>query len=162
MLKWYLIYTKPKSEDTVTTRLEGCGFEVFNPKLRERKVVRRKLTDVVSPFFPCYIFVRFRIPESHRLIKYTRGVRKIVGSENLPTPVHQDIIDSIKRRMEDGLVKVSPKKFSPGDSVHIKGGPFEGLEAVFIREMHGLERVSLLLKAINARVVVDSAFLEMD
>jgi transcription elongation factor/antiterminator RfaH len=160
MYNWYLVYTKPKNEDSVTSKLEGCGFEVFNPKLKERKYVRRKLRDVVSPFFPCYIFVKFKIPESYRLIKYTRGVRKVVGTENQPTPVHQVIIDSIRDRMDNGLVAIRPRKFSPGEEVLIKGGPFEGLDAIFIREMHGLERVSILLKAINARVIVESAFLE--
>ncbi len=160
MENWHLIYTKPKSEDSVSNKLAGCGFEIFNPKIKERRCIRRKVREVVSSLFPCYIFVKFDIPRSYRLIKYTRGIKRIVGTERVPTPVHNDIIESVRRRMEDGVVSMTPCTFTPGDRVEIKAGQFEGLNAVFGRELKGSERVSVLLQAINARVVVDGAVLQ--
>jgi transcription elongation factor/antiterminator RfaH len=157
MANWFLVYTKPKKESTVSDKLKGCGFEVFNPKLSERKHIRRKLQEVTTPLFPCYIFVKFDFPDNYRLIKYTKGVRKVIGTDNMPTPVNESIINSIKERMVDGILKYKPQKFTPGDRVAISGGPFEGLEAIFVREMHDMERVSVLLNAMNARVVVHSA-----
>lgn len=159
MLNWYLIYLKPRNEDNISRRLADCGFEVFNPKVKERKFLRRKLSDVISALFPGYIFVRLDYPSDYRLISYTRGVKKIVGTENSPTPVPQAIIDSIRARLVEGVAVVKAHKFAPGEAVEIHGGPFKGLDAIFEKEMKGMERVCVLLKEINARVVVDGAAL---
>lgn len=159
MFNWYLLYTKPKSEDLLADKLAEKGFEVLNPRLVERKYVRRKLTDVVSPLFPCYIFVRFDILKSFRLIKYTRGVRRVVGTGDFPSVVPDEIVEAIRARTIDGPVTIKPRSFAPGEEVLIKGGQLEGLTAVFEKELSGLERVSVLLKAVNARVVVSRALL---
>ncbi|MBI5235100.1 MAG: hypothetical protein HY886_02495 [Deltaproteobacteria bacterium] len=166
MLNWYLLYTKPKHEDAVSILLAGAGFKVLNPKLRERRYVRRKLMDVVAPLFPCYLFVRFDDPldnpSDYRLIRYTRGVKKVVGVEGIPTAAPDAMIREIEERMSGGLITISQHAFNEGDAVHIKGGHLEGLSAVFERPLKGTERVSILLKTLNARVVVDMALLEKD
>src|SRR3989338_6903718 len=158
MMNWYLIYTKPRSEDDITKKITNRGLEVFNTKLKERRFIRRKLQDVVSPLFPCYVFARFDNLTDYTLIKYTRGVKKVVGIDNAPTIVSEEIITSIRNRIENGVVAVKPQ-FHPGEGVLVKAGPFEGLDAIFEKELKGLERVSILLKTINARLVVDSAIL---
>lgn len=160
MLNWFLIYTKPRCEDGVSTKFIENGFEVLNPKIEERRYIRRKLQDVISPLFPCYIFVQFDNPKDYRLVKYTRGVKSVVGPENIPAAVPQDIIDRIRKRMEGGVIHIQPCSFIPGEDVSIQAGPFEGLEAVFEKELKGSERVSILLKAVNARVVVDASILK--
>lgn len=156
---WYLLHLKPKCEDLVTHKLQGCGFEVYNPKLRERKYSRRKLQEVISPLFPCYVFAKFELLSGYRLIRYTRGVRRVVGTDDLPTPVSGMIIDSLRARAEDGAIKIE-RSFIPGEPVLIKGGPFQGIDAIFEKEMNGVERVSVLLKEINARVLIDSCLIE--
>jgi len=160
MLNWFLIYTKPRCEDSVSNKFVDSGFEVLNPKIEERRYIRRKLQDVVSPLFPCYIFVRFDNPKDGRLVKYTRGVRSIVGPENIPSIVPEEIIGQIKKRMEDGVIHIRPGSFVEGEDVSIQAGPFEGLEAVFEKQLKGSERVSILLKTVNARVVVDASILK--
>jgi len=157
--KWYLVYTKPRNEDALEKKFAGLGFEVLNPRVKERRCVRRRAVETVSPLFPCYLFIRFDIFRNFRLVKYSRGVRKIVGSENCPTPVAEDIISSIERRTEGGLITFGREVFSAGDAVQIKAGPFEGFDAVFEKEIKDTERVSILLKTVNARAVVDRAFL---
>jgi transcription antitermination factor NusG len=133
---------------------------VLNPKLKERRYIRRRAQSVISPLFPCYLFVRFDPGRDFRLIRYTRGVRSVVGTENAPSAVSEDIIVSIQERMKGGAVSVEPERFCSGEEVLIKAGPFEGLRAVFEREMKGPERVIVLLRALNARAVIDQAALE--
>ena len=159
MVNWYLVYTKPKCEDVVSQKLKDAGFEVLNPKIKERKVYRRKLQDIISPLFPCYIFVRFDRSKDYRLVKYTRGVKSIVGTAASPNAVPNEIIDSITGRMENAIVALRPAELKRGEEVVIKAGPLEGLSAIFERDVNGLERVSILLKAINARVIVDKAMI---
>jgi transcriptional antiterminator RfaH len=159
MLNWYLIYTKPRNEDNVSKKFIDVGYEILNPKFKNRKYHRRRLQEVISPLFPCYIFIKFDNIKDYHFIKYTRGVRRIVGTEKTPTIVPEEIITSIQRRMEQGIITIKPSKFKSGEEVVIKGGAFQGFEAIFERELKGIERVSILLKAINARVVVDGALL---
>jgi len=156
-LRWYLLYTKPSHEDQVAKRLGDSGFEVFNPRLKERRQIRGKIKEVTGSLFPCYIFVRFNLCESLRLVKYTRGVRKVVGSDVFPTAVSDSIIETILARSEDGYVNIEPRTFKTGDNVEILGGPFAGIEALFMKELGGMERVCLLLKEISMRVVLDRA-----
>ena len=155
MQNWHLIYTKPKNEDFVEHRLQSAGFEVLNAKLKQRRYLRRRLQDAVSPLFPCYLFARFDTLNDYRLIKYTRGIKNIVGAEWLPTVVPDEIINSIWEREEQGVITVMPPSFERGEEVLIKDGPFQDFEAVFQREIKGIERVCILLKAINARLIVD-------
>ena len=157
MIHWYLIYIKSKNEDVLTKRFSDRGLEVLNPKLKERRFIRRKLQEVISPLFPCYIFVKLDLLKDHQLVKYTRGVKRLVGSENMPTVVPDEVILSIKNRMTEGaIITIKPKKFEPGEEVVVKDGPFQGLDAVFEKEIKATERVSILLKSINARLVIDS------
>ena len=157
---WYLVYTKPKNEDIVSKKFEEAGFEVLNPKLKERKVYRRNLQDIVSPLFPCYVFLRFDVELDYRLIKYTRGVKSILGTAFEPSIVPDEVIGSIVTHMENGVITLKPAELKSGEKVYIKAGPLEGLNAIFEKELKGTERVSILLTAINARVVVDRAMIE--
>lgn len=158
MQNWYAIYTKPKAERAVAEKFSDCGFTVLSPLLKERKIYRRQLKDVVSPLFPCYIFVNVDIMRNYRLVKYTRGVRSIVGTAYAPSIVPEQIIKSMLDRMEGGLI-TARQEFHPGEEVIIRAGAFEGFEALFDRELHGSERVSILLKALNAKVTLDRALL---
>jgi len=160
MLNWYLIYTKPRNEDPVAVKFRDRGLEVLNPKIRARKLIRRQLREVSSSFFPGYVFLRFDDVMDYRTVKYTRGVRRVVGFGGQPAVVPEDIIGSIKARMEDGIIILNPRRFNPGDDVVIRGGGLEGFTAVFEKEINGIERVSILLKsATMARVVIDGGLL---
>jgi len=159
MFNWHLAYTKPKSEDNVSRIFAEAGFEVLNPKLKEQKYLRNKLQNVITPLFPCYIFIEFEYEKDYRTIKYTRGVRRVVGTDYMPSIVPANIIDSIRSSMEAGLITIKPQRFQPGEEVIIKAGPFQGFDAIFERELKGIERVSILLKSINAKAVVDAAIL---
>ena len=156
---WHLIYTKPKCEDVVSFKLQSRGYKVLNTKFKERRYQRGKLKEVTSPLFPSYIFVNYDSLIDHRFIKYTKGVRKVVGSENCPTIVPDEIISSIRSREDRGVIIIIPPKFQPGEEVLIKDGPFKDFEAIFQKELKGMERVCIMLKAIDARIVLDSCLL---
>ena len=160
MSEWYLLYTKPKHEDPVAKRLSDAGYEVLNPKLKERRFYRRRLQEMVSPLFPRYIFVKMEFARDYRIIKYTRGVTQVVGSCEAPVVVDESIVEAILSRINsDGIAVLSPPEFTPGQEIEIHKGPFAGLTGVFIKPMKGIERVSVLLKALDARVEIDTAYL---
>ncbi len=154
-MKWYVIYTKPKQEDRVEETLARATVEVFNPKLRRKRLIRSKYERVIRPLFPNYLFAKFDPSRHYHMIKYTRGVRCIVGNRGSPWPVSEDIIDIIKSRMnEEGLIVINPD-IKVGDKVEITEGPFRGFIGIFEREMKDSERIIVLLNTIQYRASID-------
>ncbi len=162
MVNWYCIYTKPKKEEGVEKMLkEYLNLEVFNPKVKRKKLVKGRYIYLEEELFPCYIFSRFDPKRHLHTIRYTRGVRKIVG-EKSPYVVDDSIIEAIKSRMVGGFVRLQPKRFLPGERVLIKEGPFKGVEGIFLEELSSKERVIILLNLIKyqARVKIGRDCLE--
>lgn len=156
---WYAVYTKPKNEDSVAFLLQNIGLEVLNPKIKLRKFKRNRLTDVLEPLFPCYLFANFDKDKYAHLITYTRGVRYIVGKKN-PIAVQDEVVNVIKDEIEDNnILVIKPSTFKNGDKVLIKDGPFKDFYGIFKKEIKGHERVMILLETIQCRVELDSYFL---
>ncbi len=158
LFSWYCIYTKPKKEDYVASLLsDRLGLEVFNPKVKKRKVVKGRYIDTEEELFPCYIFSRFDPKIHYHTIRYTRGVRRVVGGRNGSLyPVSDVIINAVKSRMVDGFVKLVPaSKFRPGERVVVKDGPFQGLDGIFLEELSSKDRVIILLNLIKRQVKLE-------
>ncbi len=161
-MNWYVIYTKPKQEDRVEENLSRASIEVFNPKLRRKRPVRGKYEQVISPLFPCYIFAKFEPVKQYHMIKYTRGVRGLLGNSGSPWPVSEEIINIIKSRMNEDGVIVIRHDIKVGDKVEITEGPMAGFVGIFEREMKDKDRVIVLLNTVEyqARVEIEKEVLK--
>jgi len=163
MEHWYCIYTKPNMEEQVSKRLHDLPeMEVCHPKIKRSKYVRGRLHEVVEDLFPSYIFSRFSPHKYYQMIKYTRGVRRVVGdASGNPFIVDEEIIDHIQSRMFDGFIQLEPNEYNPGDDVVVQEGPFAGLTGIFIKDLPARDRVLILLNAIayQASVEVEKGFL---
>ncbi|HDT14053.1 MAG TPA: hypothetical protein ENO03_06820 [Candidatus Aminicenantes bacterium] len=143
MKRWYVINTKPKKEGQVQRLFEEGGFTIYCPKyLREKSV---------APFFPGYAFLLFAFPEDYRLVKYTRGVKRVVGNEAGPTPIPEEVVEGIKARERDGLIVFERygREPSVGDEIEVVEGPLKGLKGVFRKEVGDSERVMILLNYVS-------------
>lgn len=160
-LRWYLVKTKPLSENRVFTRLAGAGFECLFPRIRKRS--RRKGETEIRPLFPTYLFARFA-PEQVRLIRYTHGVSRVVSFGPEPHAVDEEIVKAVRDRMDaDGVVTLTraPASWKKGERIRIGEGPLSGVEAVFLEELPDRERVVLLLDAVSSfKVVMDRESIE--
>jgi transcriptional antiterminator RfaH len=112
--------------------------------------------------FPGYLFARFHADTQYRAVNFAGGVRRVVAWGAEPSVVDKEIIDSIRSRMQDGYVIISPAPFTPGQTVRILEGPLQGLEAVFERDLSDKQRVIVLMQALSykARVVIDREHVE--
>ncbi len=139
MKNWYILNTKPKKESQVERLFLEAGFEVYSPKLKQ--------DDRISPFFSGYAFLRFEHPKDYQLVKYTRGVKKVVGSPGGPIPVPEEMIEGIKAREVNGLIELDKYGEEPsvGDEIQVMEGPLKGIRGIFKREMTQNERVLILL-----------------
>jgi transcriptional antiterminator RfaH len=154
-MNWYVIYIKPKCEDSTTLQLRNAGIEVLNPKIRTKKYFRGKYITAIEPLFPSYLFAYFDLENHGHMIKYTRGVKFIVSKQN-PLVVPQEIIDTILERLDGDVVTPVAEKLESGDRVLIKEGPFANFYGIFEREVPGRERAMILLEALHCKLEIEN------
>ena len=161
---WYALRSKPRKEETLWRQLRSREVDVFYTQIRVQPVNPRARK--VRPYFPGYLFVRTDLEKTglsfFQWMPHSTGLVTYGGE---PAQVPDALINAIKKRIQeisdaggelfDGLKK--------GDSVKIKGGPFEGYEAIFDARVEGNERVRVLLKLLSDRnlpVELDSGQVE--
>lgn len=163
MKNWYCIYTKYRYEDHISKRLGAFpDIEVLNPKLSTKRYYSKGLRHVVENLFPCYLFLKFEMIRYYRTVKYTRGVRRIVGDESgNPYIVTKNIIDQIRSRTKDGFICIDLPDFKTGDHIIVQKGPFKGFSGIFQRELKASDRVMILLNTLTyqAEINLNKAFL---
>jgi transcription antitermination factor NusG len=81
-------------------------------------------------------------------------VKSVVGFNNVPLEVEDDIIALIQAQVgEDGFVRLG-EDFKRGDEVTVRNGAFRGISGIFDRSMKDSGRVMILLNAINYQAAV--------
>lgn len=153
MIGWYCIHTKPNREDTICSRLAPFpDIEAFSPKMRLKKYIKSRLTEVREALFPAYVFLRFDPLKYFHMIRYTRGVRRFVGDcAGAAYEVDECIIEAIRSRMVNGYVNIHDAGLEPGQKVVILDGPFKGITGLFLSETKPRERILILLNMIESQ-----------
>lgn len=156
---WHLIYTRPKQEKKVHSRLVQCG---INALLPTRKVIRQlhdKRKCVQEPLFPSYIFVYHESIQNYYDTMDADGFLYYVRSGKQIARVSDVVIDNIRLVTENGTdFEVSENFVSPGMKVVISQGALAGLtcEVVQLSGNHRLlVRVDLLKRNILLTMDVD-------
>jgi transcriptional antiterminator RfaH len=143
MKKWFVLNTKPKKEFQVQKLFQEGGIDFYCPKyLHESRV---------KPFFSGYGFIHFDYPAQYLLVKYTRGVKRIIGNQQGPIPLPVDTIQAIREREINGYIEFEKYGKNPviGDEVEIAEGPMKGLRGIFSKQMTDKERVVILLNYVS-------------
>jgi transcriptional antiterminator RfaH len=161
-MNWYVVQTKPQEEDLVRQRLEKADFEVFLPRIKVAVRGFRGATRIRA-LFPAYLFTRcdFSDPGIVHMIKYTRGVRKILGGDT-PVPLPDVVVDTIKKRVGEGDVVVQQMVFKKGDKVRIKSGWMEDLVGILERPVSPQGRVRVLLDIVDKCVRAELSSAEIE
>jgi transcriptional antiterminator RfaH len=159
---WYVIQCQPFGERIAAAVLERhLGLLIYLPELRRLK--HGQVQQIL--LFPRYLFAHinlYRVTVSQ--INTVPGVLRLVVFGDFPAQVPHEVIESLRERVDvlninGGLPQYS---FKPGDLVHIKDGPLQGLDAVFVESMRSNERVQVLLSFLGhlSRVELDVEVLE--
>ena len=93
-----------------------------------------------------------------RAIRSTVGVSNFVCSGDKPIKVPQDVLKIIRSREDEkGFVRLGAQPtISVGDQVQIIDGALGDLGAI-VKELHGLDRVTLLLKLMGRQINVNTS-----
>ena len=149
--QWFVVKTKPQKDENVISLLARAGFEVFCPKIREIFYIKNGAAFRTRPLFPSYLFLRinFNDPHNIHLIKYTRGVSRILCAGGKPLPLAPQIIQTIKSRTDtEGMVK-RQLGLRTGDPIRVRKGTLKDLIGILEKPASQEERVIVLLKLAN-------------
>ena len=156
-LPWYVLQTKPRKEALVEQNLAARGIPVLEPRIVGCVRAGRHLQRRVQPMFPGYVLAQVDVAVQAIAIRYVAGVKDFLRSNGAPQSLPRRVVDLLRERLgPKGVFEPPPPRFLPGDRVRIEDGPFEGLEAIFERELSGSERVAVLLSSLQlaARVIL--------
>ncbi len=156
MKRWYVAQTRTHAERRALEHLTNQGFEAWLPEFMKRRRHARQTQWVRRPLFPRYLFVHLDLEaERWRSVLGTVGIVDLVGGGVRPTPVADQVVETIRARVDDdGLVAIDhAAQLTPGDQVKVADGPFAYLEGVFL-DLADRERVAILLSLMGREVKV--------
>ncbi len=160
--RWAVLRSQVHREAIAARAVHAKGVESYLPWLPAARGAR-----AVHPLFPGYLFALVDAldsdPPSWDALRWAPGVRRILGTEDVPVPVPNEVIETIQVRMNDfGFVRPGPR-FMSGSRVRFRHGPLVGLEAIFEGPMSREGRVRVLLELLGQSRVseVDEIDLEL-
>ena len=151
---WAVVNTHPHREHIALEHLERQDFHAYCPLIRRRLSHARRVTEVLRPFFPSYLFVKI-IPTAQRWqpLMSTIGVRSIVRCGDELSLVDDAFVQSLKAREVEGAICRPQSPYHVGQQIRLAGGAFDGLVATII-EMHERDRLTVLMDLLNRPVKV--------
>ena len=164
--RWYVLHTYSGYEDNVEKnlkqRIESMDMEdkIFNiliPIEKKIKIKNGKRKVVEEKIFPGYVMVEMIVTdESWYVVRNTPNVTGFIGTGTVPTPVSEEEIKALQKRMgvEEPKFKID---VSVGSPVRIIDGPFRNLEGKItnIDEAKGKIKVSVSMFGRETPVELD-------
>lgn len=159
--EWYCIKAKHKREHIAAEALRRFLTEndVFCPRIKYRKKTVRGTRWFHEAMFPAYLFARFQLSESKRLVLHSPGVTGIVHFNTHPASLEESVIENLRATVDDAETCTIDTSLKCGDSIEVLAGPLAGIRAVVSRVMTADQRIAILLELLGAprEIVLKSA-----
>lgn len=143
--------------------LGSLGIPVYLPVYNKKIKKHKEKVEIIAPLFSGYLFAQFSIGQLYHKVRYTRGVKKVLGNNEYLWTIESDRIDDIKNREKNGVVILKKRKdiFSRGDRITIDEGDFDGWEGIFYEELPDRERAIIMLTNIkfSSKLIVPKKYL---
>ena len=162
VLRWYVVQTKPKKEQVAALYLEHGSIEVFFPKMEAISIIYGKYRKVIKSLFPNYIFVHFDPLVSYRLVNWSSGVSRVLGFDEGPTPIENQVIEIIKRRVDKNCIVQKALHLKAKDPIRIRSGSLRDLMGIFERWVSDEGKVRVLLNLINYDAKVELHYSQVE
>ncbi len=165
--RWYVVHTYSGHENKVKMSLEKQiaahnledmiedilipTEEKVEPKGGQRKVVQKKI-------FKGYIFIRMEMTnETWYIVRNTAGVTGFIGDGSRPTPLSEQEVNFILKRMGLEAPRISVN-FDKGEGVRVLFGPFADYTGVVKEVDLAREKVVVLLSLFGRDTPVELEF----
>ncbi len=166
---WYVLHTYSGYEDSVVhnlkQRIESMGmedkiFEVIVPKEKKIKIREGKRLTVEEKIFPGYVLVNMIVTDdSWYVVRNTPNVTGFVGSGTIPSPISDEEVKVIQKRMgmEEPKYKI---EFVVNDLVRITDGPFKSYEGKVSEIDEAKGKIKVLVSIFGRETPVELDFLQ--
>ncbi len=164
--RWYVLHTYSGYEENVAQnlkqRVESLDMEdkIYNiliPTEKKIKIKNGKRRVIEEKIFPGYILVEMEVTdESWYVVRNTPNVTGFIGSGTIPTPISDEEVKSLQKRMgvEDPKFTIDVEI---GSLVKINEGPFKNMDGkvTSIDEAKGKIKVSVSMFGRETPVELD-------
>ena len=150
---WFLVYTKPRQEQTARHQLERQGYPIYLPMTQHNRKRSGRRVLVIEPLFPRYLFIHLdTCRDDWGPIRSTVGVSSLVRFGKEPAMVPDALIETLRARESSaGLHDWAEPVFRAGQAVRVVEGALQGYEGLFVAGT-GRERVVVLLDILGRQV----------
>ncbi|MEI9812398.1 MAG: transcription termination/antitermination NusG family protein [Acidobacteriota bacterium] len=150
---WYTLRVRARSEKAVAELLAAKEVEHFLPCCEELRPYSDRVRRVSIAAFPGYVFCRFAL-SARVFVLDTPGVSGLVGAANVPEPIEDSVIESLKIAFsQPGRASVVPHLRS-GEMVRVLCGPMSGASGILLRSK-GKDRVVISVDLLQRSVAVE-------
>jgi transcriptional antiterminator NusG len=169
--RWYVVHCysgyENKVHHAILQRIETMGmedkiFDVIVPTEEEVEIKDGKRRIVERRVFPGYVLIQMIMDEdSWYVVRNTPGVTGFVGMGNKPTPLTEQEVAQIMKRMEAEapVVKVT---FKPGQKVRIIDGPFNDISGIVQEIDMERAKVRVMVSFFGRETPVELDFLQVE
>ena len=167
---WYAIHTYSGYEDAVARnlkqRIESMDMEdrIFNvlvPTEKKIKIKGGKRATVEEKIYPGYVLVEMIVTDdSCYVVRTPPRVTGLVGAGTTPTPLSQEEIDTLLKRMgqEEPKFKI---EVAPGDPVKIVDGPFKDFDGKVSEVDHERGKIKVLINVFGRNTPIELDYLQI-
>lgn len=168
--RWYVLHTYSGYEENVARNLrqriesmdmEDKIFDVLIPTEKKIRIKDGKRKIVTEKIFPGYVLVSMIVTDdSWYVVRNTPNVTGFVGSGTTPTPISEDEIKELKKRMgvEEPKYKID---VSVGSPVRITDGPFRDFEGKVAEVDEARGKAKVLVSMFGRETPVELDFLQI-
>src|SRR3989344_2870046 len=168
--KWYAIHTYSGYEENVASnlkqRIESMDMQdkIFNimiPTEKKIKIKNGKRKIITEKIFPGYVMVEMLVTDdSWYVVRNTPNVTGFIGAGNTPTPIAEEEIKSLMKRMgvEEPQYKIDVQV---NDPVKINDGPFKNFEGKVSEVDEERGKVKVLVNMFGRETPVELDFLQI-
>jgi transcription termination/antitermination protein NusG len=153
--QWFALVVKPRFDKAVARTLELKGYETLLPLYTKHRQYGARSKSSELPLFPGYVCCRFDV-HSRLPILTTPGVIQVLGAGNMPIPVSDREINSLRTAIS-AQVPIQPCAFvNDGERVRISGGVLAGIEGIVLKSKPSLRLI------LSVTLLQRSVLLEVD
>jgi len=168
--RWYAIHTYSGYEENVShnlkQRIESLDmqekiFNVLVPKEKKIKIKNGKRRIIEEKIFPGYVLVEMLVDDdSWYVVRNTPNVTGFIGTGTTPTPLSDDEIKSLQKRMgiDEPEYKIDVDVGSP---VRISDGPFKNFEGKVAEIDEARGKIKVLVNMFGRETPIELDFLQV-
>ena len=129
---WYALYTSPRSEKKVLTRLLEQGVDAYLPLQKTLRQWKDRKKWVETPLISSYIFVKVVSQDFQKVLNVT-GVLRFVYFLGKAAVIPEWQINSLKLLLEsEKEVEINSENIKKGDRIKVISGALIGLEGELV------------------------------